>query len=129
MANAEGAERIAETALRTLGGWKAMLRLSAPAASGSAAEELGLATPQFQDVSLGPVAFRKAESTAKLLVSASVVKKIVGAGSGFDSADVLFETAVGVVLDGVVYEITDSVASGANSGEYCWCLSLKAPAR
>jgi len=133
MASKEGVERIAETALRTLGGWTAMLRMPAPASAGSSAEELGLATPQFQDFPLGPATFRKAESTAKLLVAASAVKKIIGAGSGldgqFDSADVLFEEAAGVVVDGVVYEITDSVALSAEGGEYCWCLSLKAPVR
>jgi len=128
MANAEGVERIAETALRTMGGWTALLRLPIPATAGSAAEELGLATPQFQDVALGPVAFRKAESTAKLLVAASTLKKITGTMQ-LDSVDLLFETAAGVVMDGVVYEITDSVASSAEGGEYCWCLSLKAPVR
>jgi hypothetical protein len=105
-----------------------MLRLPAPAAAGSAAEELGLATPQFQDMPLGPSAFRKAGSTVKLLVAASAVKKIVGSLQ-FDSADVLFEMAAGVVVDDAVYEITDSVASSAEGGEYCWCLSLRAPVR
>jgi len=111
-----------------VGGRRVLLRMPAPAVAGSAAEELGLATPEFQDVELAPVVFRKAESTAKLVVEASVVAGMLGS-LAFDSADVLFETAAGVVVDGVVFVIEDCVASTANGVAYCYCLKLRAPVR
>jgi hypothetical protein len=133
MANGEGAgrgrwTRVAEAALRTNGGRVVMLRMPSPAASGSAAEELGLATPEFQDVLLGPAVFRKAESLTKLLVSGEAVRALVGS-LAFDSADVLFEAAAGVVVDGLVLEITNSVAMSAGGEDYCWCLTLRVPER
>ena len=99
---------------------------AAPAIAGAQAEELGLGAPEFNDVVLGPVVFRKAESTATMLVSASVVQGIVGSLE-FDSVDVLFETAVGVVVDGLVYVIEGCVASRAGDAVYCYCLKLRAP--
>jgi hypothetical protein len=114
--------------LRSHGGCAAQLRVAAPAASGDDAEQLGLATPQFQDIPIYPAAFRRNESPLKLLVSASAVEGILGT-LAFDSADVLFETAVGVVVDGVLYAITDSVASQALGEPFCYCLTLRGPAR
>ena len=122
----DAAVRAADALLRANGGRSVLLRIPAPAIAGAQAEELGLATPAFNDVVLGPVVFRKAESTAKMVVSASVVKGIVGS-LAFDSVDVLFETAVGVVVDGVVYVIEGCVASRAGREVYCHCLSLRAP--
>ena len=105
-----------------------MLRLAAPAVAGNDAEQLGLATPQFQDVELGPVAFRKAGSMTKLMVSASAVHAVVGSLT-YDSAGVLFETAVGVVIDGLVYEIVESSAAEAMGVPYCYWLTLQGPVR
>jgi len=118
--------RAADVLLRANGGRSVLLRMPAPAIAGAQGEELGLATPEFQDTELAPVVFRKAESTATLLVSASAVKGIVGSLE-FDSADVLFETAVGVVVDGVVFVIETCVASQAVGEVYCYCLTLRAP--
>ena len=118
--------RAADVLLRANGGRSVLLRMPAPAIAGAQGEELGLATPEFQDAELAPVVFRKAESTATLLVSASAVKGIVGSLE-FDSADVLFETAVGVVVDGVVFVIETCVASQAVGEVYCYCLTLRAP--
>ena len=118
--------RSADVVLRANGGRSVLLRMPAPAIAGAQGEELGLATPEFQDAELAPVVFRKAESTATLLVSASAVKGIVGSLE-FDSADVLFETAVGVVVDGVVFVIETCVASQAVGEVYCYCLTLRAP--
>ena len=118
--------RAADVLLRANGGRSVLLRMPAPAIAGAQGEELGLATPEFQDTELAPVVFRKAESTATLLVSASAVKGIVGSLE-FDSADVMFETAVGVVVDGVVFVIETCVASQAVGEVYCYCLTLRAP--
>ena len=118
--------RAADVLLRNNGGRVVLLRMPAPAVPGAQGEELGLATPEFQDVELGPVVFRKAESTGTLLVSAGAVKEIVGS-LAFDSAEVLFETAVGVVVDGVMYVVEKCVASQARGEVYCYCLTLRAP--
>jgi hypothetical protein len=118
----------ADAVLRAVGGRAVLLRLAAPAVSGADAEQLGLATPEFQDVELAPAAFHKANSATRLIVSASAVSSVV-ASLEYDSADVLFETAVGVVIDGVLYEITSSVASQAMGQPYCYVLTLQAPVR
>jgi len=118
--------RAADVLLRNNGGRVVLLRMPAPAVPGAQGEELGLATPEFQDVELGPVVFRKAESTGTLLVSASAVAGIVGS-LAFDSAEVLFDSALGVVVDGVVYVVERCVASQVRGEVYCYCLTLRAP--
>jgi hypothetical protein len=124
----EGRARFAEVLLRTNGGRTVLLRMPAPASSGDDAEQLGLATPDFQDVELGPAVFHKANSVAKLLVSACAVDALLGS-LAFDAPDVLFETAVGVVIDGVLYEIANSFASQAMGEAYCYWLVLQKPER
>jgi hypothetical protein len=124
----DGVMRQADAVLRASGGRCVLLRLPGPAASGSDAEQLGLATPEFQDVPLWPAAFRKNGSVKTLLVSASTVDVVVGS-LAFDSVDVLFETAAGVLIDGLLYEITNSVASQAMGEAYCYCLTLVPPVR
>ena len=128
MSDRAGMVRAADAALKTSGGHAVLLRMPAPAAAGDDAEQLGLATPLFQDVPLYPAAFRRNESTTKLLVSASAVESVVGT-LAFDSADVLFETAVGVVVEDVLYAITDSIASQALGEPLFYCLTLRAPVR
>ena len=120
------AVRAADVLLRASGGRSVLLRVPAPAVAGAQGEELGLATPEFQDVVLGPVVFRKALDATRLMVSASVVEALVGS-LAFDSAAVLFETAVGVVVDGVVFLIEGSVGSQVEGEVYCYCLTLRAP--
>ena len=105
-----------------------LLRLPAPAVANNDGEQLGIATPQFQDVELAPVAFRAASKTATLLVSGSAVKAIVGSLK-FNSAEVLFETAAGVVVDDVLYTILSSTATTADGSTYLYNLDLLAPAR
>jgi hypothetical protein len=102
--------------------------MPAPAVAGSDAEQLGLATPEFQDAELSPAVFRKAESTTTLLVSASAVRAMV-CSLKFDSADVLFETAAGVLIDEVLYAIAASEASVWDGEPYSYCLTLRAPDR
>jgi hypothetical protein len=124
----EGAVRAADAVLRASGGRSVLLRLAGPAAAGDDAEQLGLAVPGFQDMELGPAVFHKTNSTTKLLVSASAVAAVLGS-LAYDSADVLFETAVGIVIDGVIYEIAASEASQARGETYCYWLTLVAPVR
>jgi len=105
-----------------------LLRLAIPAVPNNDAEQLGLATPGFQDVALGPATFHKANSVTKLLVSASAVHEVLGS-LGFDSANVLFETAVGLFFDGLLYKITNSYSSQAIGVPYCYWLTLEPPTR
>ena len=112
--------------LRTNGGRSVLLRMPAPAVAGDDAEQLGLTTPLFQDVELAPVVFRRAESTLRLLVSGSAVKALV-VSQEFNSAEVLFETAAGVVVDGVLYTILANTASTSDGVTYTYALELRAP--
>ena len=124
----DGAVRVADTLLRANGGRAVMLRLAAPAVANNDGEQLGVATPQFQDVELAPVAFRKLEKTTVLLVSGSAVQAIAGSLQ-FNSAQVLFETAVGVVVDSVLYTILSNTASTSDGKTYVYSLELRAPDR
>ena len=77
---------------------------------------------------MGPAAFHKADSVTQLLVSASVVHELLGT-LGYDSADVLFETAVGVFIDDLLYKITNSFSSQAMGKPYTYWLTLEPPTR
>lgn len=92
-----------------------MLRLPGLAVSGSDAEQMGLGTPQFQDVPVGPAVWRKVGVNRGLLLGSAAITALMGS-QGFTSADCLFEMAVGVVVDGAFYVITDCeplMAAGA----------------
>jgi hypothetical protein len=123
--DAQGAARAAETLLRGTGGRVVLLRLPMAAAGGDESEQLGLATPGFNDVELAPCVFRKAGSRSELLVSAATVKKLVGSFE-FDSAAVLFKTAQGVVVDDVVFEIEGMVPIESVGVAICYRVGLKA---
>ncbi len=135
---AEGAARAADSLLRAAGGRAALLRMPAAASAGDVTEQLGLATPLFQDVELAPVVFRKARAAGisgisgavvarwELVVSATAVQKVVGS-LGFSAASVLFETAFGVVVDGVLMEVASATASEVFGVAYVYRLVLHAP--
>jgi hypothetical protein len=128
LAEQTGAMRAAVTALRNTGGRIATLRVPALAAAGDLTEELGLATPQFQDLPLGAVAFSKANANKKLTVAAAAILALTQS-LAFDSAEVLFTTAVGVVTDDELYLITDIVTAEAHGKPYSYTLTLEHPAR
>jgi hypothetical protein len=123
----DAAIRAADALLRANGGGAVLLRVPAPAANNDG-EQLGLAVPQFQDVELAPAAFRSAEKTSTLLVSGRAVNAVIGSLQ-FNSAEVLFETAAGVVIDGVMYTILSSTAATADGETYVYSLDLRAPDR
>jgi hypothetical protein len=126
--SSDGAIRLADAVMRSAGGRMVWLRLAVPAVPNADAEQLGLATPEYQDVALGPATFHKANSVIKLLISASAVHEVVGS-LGFDSADVLFETAAGLFIDDLLYKITNSYSSQAMGMPYCYWLTLEPPVR
>jgi len=127
-------QRMADALLRGVGGRSVKLRLPAPAAGGDVTEELGLATPSFQDVAMWPVAFRRVwaktsegKATEKeLLVSAKTVEGMVGS-LGHASASVLFAGAFGVLVDDVLLEIVSVSAAEAMGEVYAYRLVLREP--
>ena len=132
-APASSTARTADTLLRTAGGGSVMLRIPAPATP-LVSEQLGLATPYFQDVPLAPVVFRKARTqptTGKpehleLLVSATIVELTVGSLE-YDSAAVLFATAFGIVIDDELFAIEAATPEQAFGKNYLYRLTLRAP--
>jgi hypothetical protein len=128
------AVRAADALLRGVGGRAVLLRMPSPATVGAVAEQLGLATPEFQDVELAPVVFRKSRATVaegkaakwELMVSATAVETLVGS-LGYSAASVLFTTAFGVLIDGVLMEIVSATESETSGAPYVYRLVLRAP--
>ena len=125
----------ADALLRRAGGRSVLLRTPSPATPGDVTEQLGLATPSFQDVELAPVVFRRARGTAtssgkgtrwELLISATAVHTVVGS-LAFDSASVLFAQAFGILIDNVLMEIEAATSSTAFGQPYVYRLVLRAP--
>jgi hypothetical protein len=128
--------RMADALLRTLGGRTVLLRMPAPAVQGDVGEQVGLAEPQFQDVALGPVAFRRVRvgtgdttepAASELLVSASAVAGIVGS-LAFDSAAILFANAAGIVVDGALLRIVSLRSAEAFGSAYLYRLGVRGAA-
>jgi len=128
-----GAARAADALLRSAGGRQIILRLPAPASS-LVSEQLGLATPYFQDVPLAPVVFRTARFTSsageqqsiEMLISATVVELTVGS-LAYDSARVLFANAIGVLVDDALFTILSATPEQAYGKAYLYRLVLHLP--
>ncbi|MGH9596994.1 MAG: hypothetical protein ACRD3K_09375 [Edaphobacter sp.] len=128
------AQRAADVLLQCAGGRSVLLRMPAPASAGVASEQLGLAVPTFQDVELAPVVFRKARARAaegkatksELMVSATAVNALVGS-LGYSAASVLFATAFGVSIDGVLMEIESATESEVGGAPYVYRVVLRKP--
>jgi len=127
--------RMADVLLRSVGGRTVLLHISAPAMNGDVGEQLGLAVPEFQDIELGPVVFRRVrattgtaerpkEATYELLVSASAVEKIVGT-LGYGAAELLFAQAVSVTVDGMMLGIAWATSAEAFGTVYLYRLGLR----
>jgi hypothetical protein len=132
--SAEGAVRAADNLLRGAGGRRVLLRMPGLASAGDVTEQLGLAVPEFQDLELAPVVFRKARATtavgeaakSELMVSATAVHALVGS-LGYSAASVLFATAFGVLIDDVLMEVESATESEVSGVPYVYRLVLKAP--
>jgi hypothetical protein len=125
-----------------MGGRSVILRMPAAAVPADPTEQLGLATPLFQDIPLAPAVYRKARATlaagktakAELLVSASAIQRIVGS-LDYASASVLFASAVGILAsssdtdptDAPLLEIVSTSTEEANGQPYVYRLLLRAP--
>lgn len=128
------AARAADTLIRAVGGRAVMLRVPAPAVPADVTEQLGIATPAFQDLPLAPVVYRKARATIavgkttkwELLVSATVVESLVGS-LAYASASVLFADAFGVLSDDQLLEIESASEEQIYGQPYVYRLVLRAP--
>jgi hypothetical protein len=128
------AARAADVLLRAMGGRTVMLRMPAPAVPSDVTEQLGIATPAFQDIALGPVVYRKARAAVaegkaakwELLVSATVVAGLVGSLT-YASASVLFAAAYGVLSDDELLEIEAATQEQVFGQPYVYRLVLRAP--
>ncbi len=130
------ATKAADVLLHSVGGRSVMLRMPAPAVPADPAEQLGLATPTFQDLPLAPVVFRKARATVvagkrtryELLVSATAVEGIVGPPEPEEAADILlFANAFGILCDGELLEVLSATKEQAFGRPYLYRLILHAP--
>jgi hypothetical protein len=128
------ATRVADVLLRALGGRSVKLRIPAPAVPADITEQLGIATPLFQDLALAPVVFRKARATVaqdkpakwELLVSATAIEAVVGS-LAYASASLLFAQAFGVLVDAELLEIFSATEEQAFGCPYVYRLLLHAP--
>ena len=128
------AARTADVLLRAVGGRTVMLRMPAPAVPADVTEQLGIATPTFQDLPLSPVVYRKARATVtagkaarwELLVSATVVETLLGS-LAYASASVLFATAFGVLSNDELLEIVSATEEQLFGQPYVYRLVLRAP--
>ncbi|HEY5055698.1 MAG TPA: hypothetical protein VII58_06030 [Acidobacteriaceae bacterium] len=132
--SATAAARATDALLRSCGGRQVLLRMPAPATAGDVTEQLGIATPQFQDIPLAPVAFRKARAVVpeakpakwEMLISATAVQGVV-TSLGYASASVLFDDAAGVLLDDELLEIISATAEQVFGQPYAYRLEVLAP--
>jgi hypothetical protein len=125
--NAVGVRLAADVLLRGVGGRAVMLRLPAPAGAGDVTEQLGLATPEFQDVELAPVLLERGNGATRLmLVSANAVNVLVGS-IGYSAANVLFANAFGVLVDGVLMEVESVTDTELSGTPYIYRVTLREP--
>lgn len=126
--------RSADALLFASGARSVLLRTPAPAIAGDPGEQLGLTAPQFQDVELSPVVFRTAASEGgegkagrrDLIVSATAVQALTGSGQ-FTSANALFASAFGVLVDDVLLAIVGIADLEAGGLIYAHRLTLREP--
>ena len=132
MSDVGAATRAADALLRMAGGRVVQVRIPAPGVPGDAGEQMGLATPGFQDMDLGPVVFRKARATVKaggvaryeLMVSALAIGELVGS-LGYGSVGVLFAVIAGVLVDDALLYVESLTESQVGGEVYCYRLGLR----
>lgn len=129
-----GLRRVADALLCGSGAGGVKLRIPAPAVGGDSSEQLGLAVPQFQDVAVSPAVFRNAAaksargkaSERELMISATAIEALTSS-EGYGSANALFASAFGVLVDDVLLTIVSAMELEAGSGVYAYRLSLREP--
>lgn len=105
------AVRAAEAMLATLGGTEVILLFAAAGMPGDRASELGLVDPGVEQVRIAPVIVRELATESngprrrlELLAGRSTMAEQISQRN-VGSAEVLFETALGVVYQGELFHI------------------------
>lgn len=114
--------RMADALLRSNGGTTAFLQMPMQPGDASDGGQLGIDSPNFQQMPLSPAVFRRVRATMKegwpakyeLLISGSAVQAAVGALQ-VASADLLFKMAAGVAVAGELFLI-ESVSPSESMG-------------
>ena len=133
----DSAARATDILLRAMGGRSVLMRMPALAVPDDPPEQLGLATPEFQDIPLAPAVYRKARATlaegkaakSELLVSVYTIERVVGS-LAYASAGVLFANAVGILTGPDSTELLEIVSASteeAHGQPYVYRLLLRAP--
>lgn len=126
--------RVADALLLGSGGRTVKLRIPASAIPADAGEQLGLAVPQFQDVEVSPAVFRStsakvAEGKAArrdLIISASAIEALTST-TGFGSAEALFTSAFGVLVDDRLLTIVSATEMEAGGAVFAYRISVREP--
>jgi len=127
-------QRASDALLRCLGGTTVLLRLPTPGSAASDAEQLGEATPAYEDIPLSPAVFRRLRPQMKdaeanryeLLISASSVQAQLGFLQ-LASTDQLFAMASGVMVDGELMPIEAVAEAEAFGRPYVYRLIVREP--
>ena len=83
---ATGPRAAALAAMRTLGRTAALVRLPSPPLAAAPAEELGLPSPEFHDISIAPCVVRmRSDGSRELLVAAPTLEYALGVNSSDDA--------------------------------------------
>lgn len=126
------AARAADAMLRTLGGTEVTLLFPAAGMPGDAVAELGLVDPGVVQARIAPVIVRELSTDnsgprrrIELLVGCSAVAEQVSQRN-VASADVLFETALGLVYGGEIFHIQGFVVERLEGMAYLYRVAAMA---
>jgi hypothetical protein len=122
---------MADTLLQALGGRQVAVRLPTEPSPGDGGQ-LGQPSVMYQDYTLAPAVFRRLRATLtagepnkyELLISATAVTNLVASLAAV-SAEAMFSSAVGMVVDGVVKLIQAVESSEAFGDAYLYRLVLR----
>lgn len=126
--------RVADALLLGSGGRTVKLRIPASAIPADPAEQLGLAVPQLQDVEVSPAIFRHASAKVAegkaarrdLIISASAIEALTSA-TGLGSAEALFTSAFGVLVDDRLLTIVSATEMEAGGAVFAYRISVREP--
>ncbi|HZU10908.1 MAG TPA: hypothetical protein VFA02_13475 [Pseudacidobacterium sp.] len=123
---------MADVLLRAAGGTTVSLLVAPATPDSSDASQIGVNAPNFQQMTLSPAIFRQVRAAMsegqlpkyELLLSASAVQQQVGALQ-LTSADALFDSAAGVLINDAQYVIESRSVSEALGQVYLYHLLLR----
>lgn len=126
-AGGEAARRSAASLLGSLTGDAVVLRIATPPVGDSDAEELGLGSPEFQDVALTPALVR-VSSTNKttVLIAASAVEAALGV-DGAEAVELALKSACFVQVSDDMLQVAQVERRAVFGRAYLYRLLLKTP--